>query len=98
MPFYSLQTPARYRRWRDDTPQGFVFSVKAPRYIRRITRWSRGGEPADARRVDGRAPRAAHRDVYCYFDNDVKVCAPRDARTLMHRLRVPLAPVAPAQR
>ncbi|VFR38574.1 FIG003003: hypothetical protein [plant metagenome] len=31
--FYSLQTPARYRRWRDDTPQGFVFSVKAPRYI-----------------------------------------------------------------
>lgn len=68
------------------------------RWAKRITRWSRGGEPADARRVDGRAPRAAHRDVYCYFDNDVKVCAPRDARALMRRLRVPLAPVAPAQR
>ncbi|SOE48337.1 DUF72 domain-containing protein [Orrella dioscoreae] len=29
---------ARYRRWRDDTPQGFVFSVKAPRYITHIRR------------------------------------------------------------
>ncbi len=62
------------------------------RWARRITSWSRGGEPRDAERADGRAARAASRDVYCYFDNDIKVCAPRDARALMQRLRVPMAP------
>jgi len=29
--FYRLQTPASYRRWREATPDGFVFSLKAPR-------------------------------------------------------------------
>lgn len=36
--FYSLQSPASYRHWHDDTPDGFVFSVKAPRYITHIRR------------------------------------------------------------
>jgi len=36
--FYSLQTPTSYRRWHDDTPDDFVFSVKAPRYITHIRR------------------------------------------------------------
>ena len=36
--FYSLQTPERYANWRDDTPDDFVFSVKAPRYITHIRR------------------------------------------------------------
>jgi uncharacterized protein YecE (DUF72 family) len=31
--FYSLQYPASYRRWHDETPEGFVFSVKGPRFI-----------------------------------------------------------------
>lgn len=31
--FYSLQTPDRYRRWREDTPDDFVFCVKGPRFI-----------------------------------------------------------------
>lgn len=30
--FYRTQTPASFARWRDETPDGFVFSVKAPRY------------------------------------------------------------------
>ena len=30
--YYRLQTPALFARWRDETPDGFVFSVKAPRY------------------------------------------------------------------
>jgi len=29
--FYRTQTPATFARWRDETPDGFVFSVKAPR-------------------------------------------------------------------
>lgn len=31
--FYSLQTPDSYRAWRADTPDGFVFSVKGPRFV-----------------------------------------------------------------
>lgn len=31
--FYALQTPASYARWYAATPPGFVFSVKASRYI-----------------------------------------------------------------
>jgi uncharacterized protein YecE (DUF72 family) len=31
--FYRLQTPAVFEKWRDQTPDDFVFSVKAPRYI-----------------------------------------------------------------
>lgn len=30
--FYGLPTPASCARWRADTPEGFVFSLKAPRY------------------------------------------------------------------
>jgi uncharacterized protein YecE (DUF72 family) len=31
--FYGLQKPATFKKWRDDTPDGFVFSVKAPRFV-----------------------------------------------------------------
>jgi uncharacterized protein YecE (DUF72 family) len=31
--FYRLQTPAVFEKWRDETPEDFVFSIKAPRYI-----------------------------------------------------------------
>jgi uncharacterized protein YecE (DUF72 family) len=30
--FYGAQKPTSFRRWYDDTPDGFVFSVKGPRY------------------------------------------------------------------
>jgi uncharacterized protein YecE (DUF72 family) len=30
--FYGAQRPASFRRWRDETPDDFVFSVKGPRY------------------------------------------------------------------
>src|SRR5262249_12357658 len=30
--FYRTQTPASYAKWRAETPEGFVFSVKGPRY------------------------------------------------------------------
>nr|WP_279153127.1 DUF72 domain-containing protein [Pseudomonas mosselii] len=43
--FYALQTPARYGHWRDQTPQGFVFSVKAPRYITHVRRLREIDEP-----------------------------------------------------
>lgn len=31
--YYGTQKPATYARWRDETPEGFVFSAKAPRRI-----------------------------------------------------------------
>ena len=31
--FYSLQRPESYQQWRAQTPDGFVFSVKGPRFI-----------------------------------------------------------------
>jgi len=36
--FYSLQTPASYARWRDATPPGFLFAIKAPRFITHLKR------------------------------------------------------------
>ena len=30
--YYGLQKPATYAKWRSETPEGFVFSLKAPRY------------------------------------------------------------------
>jgi uncharacterized protein YecE (DUF72 family) len=36
--FYSLQRPSSFEHWYADTPEGFVFSMKAPRYITHILR------------------------------------------------------------
>jgi uncharacterized protein YecE (DUF72 family) len=36
--FYSLQRPESYQRWREETPDGFVFAVKGPRYITHMLR------------------------------------------------------------
>ncbi|HVX07792.1 DUF72 domain-containing protein [Humibacter sp.] len=36
--FYSLQSPASYRRWHDETPPGFVFGVKGGRYLTHMLR------------------------------------------------------------
>jgi uncharacterized protein YecE (DUF72 family) len=53
----------------------------------RIEAWHRGGEPPDGRRASAKPPRSrARRDVYCYFDNDIKVRAPFDAQALRTRL------------
>ncbi|WP_326428381.1 DUF72 domain-containing protein [Stutzerimonas frequens] len=54
---------------------------------RRIESWNAGSQPDDARLISSKKPRRrASRQVYCYFDNDVKVRAPYDARHLLHRL------------
>jgi uncharacterized protein YecE (DUF72 family) len=36
--FYSLQRPESYEKWHRLTPENFIFSVKAPRYITHIRR------------------------------------------------------------
>jgi uncharacterized protein YecE (DUF72 family) len=59
------------------------------RWAERIRAWSDGGEVPDARKIAPLPPPPRkHRDVYCYFDNDMKVHAPFDARSLMAKLGV----------
>ena len=55
----------------------------------RIQAWMRGGQPRkDAERASSKSPpKRKGRDVYCYFDNDVKVRAPRDAAKLAQWLQ-----------
>ncbi len=39
--FYSLQRPSSFERWRNETPDDFVFSVKGSRYITHVLRLDR---------------------------------------------------------
>jgi len=57
------------------------------RWAAKIRAWQKGGTPTDGRTVASRAPRK-RRDVYVYFDNDVKVHAPYDAEALAARLGI----------
>lgn len=53
----------------------------------RIKAWSEGDQPKDSQLISDQEPPALKaRDVYCYFDNDIKVKAPFDARKLLGRL------------
>lgn len=67
-------------------------------WARRMAAWTRGTEPRGARRAGGPAPNRVPRDVYCYFDNDIKTHAPYDAQELARRVALrtgPSAVVAP---
>ena len=56
-------------------------------WANRVVAWARGQEPVDAERVtDGPGPKRKTRDVFVYFDDDVKVRAPFDAQGLMKRV------------
>jgi uncharacterized protein YecE (DUF72 family) len=61
------------------------------RWAKRVQSWSQGSEPTDARRIAAQpARRRAARDVFVYFDNDVKVHAPFDALALQRALGLPV--------
>jgi uncharacterized protein YecE (DUF72 family) len=56
-------------------------------WANRIKHWRKGKQPSDAQLVTDRKTAAAgNRDVYVYFDNDAKVHAPFNARTLAKKL------------
>ncbi|WP_163270822.1 DUF72 domain-containing protein [Chelativorans alearense] len=57
------------------------------RWAKRVRAWTRGREPGNAERVLAPTrPLDRGRDVFVYFDNDVKVRAPFDAEALAARL------------
>lgn len=71
------------------------------RWAARVEAWRRGDEPEDAALAAPRSRTARlRRDVFVYFDNDVKVRAPFDAMNLAarfgHNARVPFPLAAPA--
>jgi uncharacterized protein YecE (DUF72 family) len=56
-------------------------------WARKVRAWLAGRQPRGARTASRRAPPPrAHRDVYVYFDNDIKVHAPYDAQRLASKL------------
>jgi uncharacterized protein YecE (DUF72 family) len=59
----------------------------------RIRLWRKGKQPKDASLVSGSTAMLGKRDVYVYFDNDAKVYAPFNARTLASKLQLQGAPV-----
>jgi uncharacterized protein YecE (DUF72 family) len=58
------------------------------RWASRTKLWARGLQPNDARLIapDIHPPSRSARDVFIYFDNDAKVRAPFDARSLRAKL------------
>jgi uncharacterized protein YecE (DUF72 family) len=57
------------------------------RWAQAISAWSRGSQPKQGPRISTvKPPRRASRDIYCYFDNDIKVDAPFDAQRLIDKL------------
>lgn len=61
------------------------------RWTVRIRTWSTGSEPKDALRISTQTMPKRSRDIYCYFDNDIKVKAPFDARRLFEKLGLRVA-------
>jgi uncharacterized protein YecE (DUF72 family) len=65
-------------------------------WARKVGGWARGVTPSDTVLYAPRAStRKEGRDVYVYFDNDVKVRAPYDAMSLAHRLGLGPEPPPP---
>jgi uncharacterized protein YecE (DUF72 family) len=54
-------------------------------WAQRVATWARGGQP-DGRRASTVGAEVRPRDVYVYFDNDIKVRAPFDAQGLRSRV------------
>jgi uncharacterized protein YecE (DUF72 family) len=61
-------------------------------WARRVVTWASGGEVDEGRKASRRiATKRQRRDVYVYFDNDIKVRAPFDAQGLRDRVNRQLA-------
>ncbi len=55
-------------------------------WAKRFGIWAAGGEPPKAKKIAAEAPVIKPRDIFVYFDNDVKVHAPFNAQSLARRL------------
>ena len=56
-------------------------------WANRLEHWRKGRQPKEAKLVGARKAPAGKRDIYIYFDNDAKVHAPFNARSLAEKLQ-----------
>ena len=93
--FYHLPEASSFERWRDVTPDDLVVAVKMSRYLTHLKRLRDPAEPVSrfferalatwAERIASLWPAGA--DVFCYFNNDTRACAVRDAITFARLAR-----------
>jgi uncharacterized protein YecE (DUF72 family) len=55
-------------------------------WAQKVLAWALGGEMTDGKVHPDPAPKLSSRDVFVYFDDDVKVRAPNDAQSLTKRI------------
>lgn len=55
-------------------------------WANRLEHWRKGKQPGDAKLASDRKAKPGKRDVFVYFDNDAKVHAPFNAKTLAEKL------------
>ncbi len=60
-------------------------------WARKVRSWARGESPSGARTLTNQH-RSKERDVFVYFDNDMKVHAPFDTMSLAHQLQLGTSP------
>ena len=75
--FYGLQRPDAFARWRDETPDGFVFAVKGSRYITHMLRLKDVATPL---------ANSAYQDIAPLLDKSATAC-----RQLLTRARASVA-------
>jgi len=56
-------------------------------WANRIEHWRKGAQPGDAKLISSPKAKAGKRDVFIYFDNDAKVHAPFNAKTLFEKVQ-----------
>ncbi len=76
-PFYRLPEPASFDRWREAVPEGFVFAVKASRYITHIRRLRQAGDSVElfVERASRLGPRLG--PLLCQLPPDFQADLPR---------------------
>jgi uncharacterized protein YecE (DUF72 family) len=57
-------------------------------WANRVEHWRKGKQPGDAKLISERKAKAGKRDVFVYFDNDAKVHAPFNAKTLAQKFKL----------
>lgn len=89
--FYRLPDAAVFGRWKAQSPAGFIYALKASRYLTHVKRLRDPGEARYAGRygreallpmADWVCEHAVDRDVFAYFNNDIGGHAVHDAVTM----------------
>ena len=76
--FYHLPKDSVIDHWVEQVPAKFIFSLKASGYITLLKEWKAKIEHWSQQNIT----------VYCYFDNDEKSFAVKDAKTLLDLLKI----------